>query len=85
MDNITKDPAYNALDPAGKNAARRQAKTHFQERYGDLFQRRHDCIHNCDRPRMSPQPIDKRGTLLNVIQDVEFFVNRCDEHIARTD
>lgn len=30
---------------------------------------------------MSPQPLERGGTLLNVIQDVEFLVNRCDEHI----
>jgi hypothetical protein len=29
---------------------------------------------------VSPQPLDKGGTVLKVIQDVEFPVNRCDEH-----
>jgi hypothetical protein len=38
-------------------------------------------IHNCDRPRMSPQPLDKDGTVLKVIQDVDYLVHRCDEHI----
>jgi hypothetical protein len=38
-------------------------------------------IHNCDRPRMSPQPLDKGGTVLKVIQDVDYLVHRCDEHI----
>jgi hypothetical protein len=46
-----------------------------------IFQRRHDCVHNCDRPRVSPQPLDKGGTVLKVIQDIEFLVNRCDEHV----
>jgi hypothetical protein len=73
--------AYDALDDAGKNAARRQAKTQLQERYGQLFQRRHDCIHNCDRPRVSPQPLKLGGTVIKVIEDVEFLVHRCDEHI----
>src|SRR3954469_9026507 len=73
--------AYNALDPAGKNAARRQAKTQLQERYGELFQRRHDCIHNCDRPKVPPQPLKLGGTVIKVIEDLEFLVNRCDEHI----
>ena len=30
---------------------------------------------------MSPQPLDKGGTVLKVIQDAEFLVSRCDEHI----
>jgi hypothetical protein len=53
----------------------------FKERFGIIFQRRHDCIHNCDRPRMSPQPLDQSITVLKVIEDVEFLVFRCDEHI----
>ena len=53
----------------------------MRERYRDVFQRRHDCIHNCDRPKVSPQPLNRSGTVLKVIQDVEFLVYRCDEHI----
>jgi hypothetical protein len=30
---------------------------------------------------MSPQPLDKGGTVLKVIQDIEFLVLRSDEHI----
>jgi len=30
---------------------------------------------------MSPQPLDKGGTVLKVIQDVEYLVHRSDEHI----
>ena len=33
------------------------------------------------RPRMRPQELARSGTVLKVIQDVEFLVNRCDEHI----
>jgi hypothetical protein len=73
--------AYSAMTPADKDHARKQATEQLQERFGTIFQRRHDCIHNCDRPRMSPQPMDKGGTVLNVIQDVEYLVLRCDEHI----
>jgi hypothetical protein len=72
---------YIAKTPQDKQAAREGAIEQFEERFRTIFQRRHDCIHNCDRPRMSPQPLDKGGTVLKVIQDVEFLVNRCDEHI----
>ena len=72
---------YLAMTPQDKNAAREDAIDQFEERFRTIFQRRHDCIHNCDRPRVSPQPLDKGSTVLKVIQDVEFLVNRSDEHI----
>lgn len=59
----------------------RRAWEQMDDRYRDLFQRRHDCIHNCDRPRVSPQALPLSGTVLKVIQDAEFLVYRCDEHI----
>lgn len=72
---------YLAKAPQDKHVAREAAIDHFNERFRDIFQRRHDCIHNCDRPRRSPQPLDSAGTVLKVIQDVEFLVHRSDEHI----
>jgi hypothetical protein len=53
----------------------------MKDRYGEIFQRRNDCIHNCDRPKVSPQALTRAGTVLNVIQDVAFLVTRCNEHI----
>ncbi|MEO6807663.1 MAG: hypothetical protein ABI353_00930 [Isosphaeraceae bacterium] len=73
--------AYIAKNSQDKSAAREAAIDQFEERFRTIFQRRHDCIHNCDRPRVSPQPLDKGGTVLKVIQDVEFLVHRSDEHI----
>lgn len=72
---------YLAKTPSEKQAAREAAIDQFKERFYAIFQRRHDCIHNCDRPRMSTQPLERGGTVLKVIQDIEFLVNRCDEHI----
>lgn len=72
---------YATKTPQDQQLARDAAIDQFEERFRDIFQRRHDCIHNCDRPRMSPQPLEKGGTVLKVIQDIEFLVNRCDEHI----
>ena len=31
---------------------------------------------------MTPQPLEKASTVVKVIEDVEFLVNRCDEHVA---
>jgi len=73
--------AYQALGGKDKEQAKKQAREKLEERFKDLFQRRHDCIHNCDRPKTSPQTLAKAGTVLKVIEDVEFLVNRCDEHI----
>ncbi len=58
-----------------------RAWEYMQERYRGIFQRRHDCIHNCDRPKVSPQRLVLGGTVTKVIDDVSFLVYRCDEHI----
>lgn len=72
---------YVSMSDPDKRTARETAIDQFEERFRTIFQRRHDCIHNCDRPRVSPQPLDKTGTVLKVIQDIEFLVNRCNDHI----
>lgn len=72
---------YGALSAAGKDAARRQARQRLHSRFAGIFQRRHDCIHNCDRPRVAPQPLARAEVVYQVIDDVEFLVRRCDEHI----
>lgn len=74
---------YLLLPDNDKRVARDAAIEKFKERFRIIFQRRHDCIHNCDRPRISPQPLDKGGTVLKVIQDIEFLVKHCEDHINR--
>lgn len=54
----------------------------LERRFHKIFQRRHDCIHCCDRPRTSPQPIGSHGSLIKVIDDVEFVVSKCDAHLT---
>jgi hypothetical protein len=73
--------AFGILAPNLRGTAIEAAQEQMEERYRDLFQRRHDCIHNCDRPKVSPQALRLGGTVLKVIQDAEFLVHRCDEHI----
>jgi hypothetical protein len=73
--------AFNALAADQRRQAIEDAQEQMEERYRDLFQRRHDCIHNCDRPRVTPQALPLGGTVLKVIQDAEFLVHCCDEHI----
>ena len=72
---------FIAMNDAAKNSARGPARERLEGRFRDVIQRQHDCIHNCDRPRVSPQPLSTRSTVLKVIQDVAFLVRRCNEHI----
>lgn len=71
---------FAAMSEGSKNAARTAAREQLEGRFRSLIQRRHDCIHNCDRPRVAPQPLNS-STVVKVIEDVDFFVRRCDEHI----
>lgn len=54
----------------------------LNSRYENLFQRRHDCIHNCDRPKVAPQAIQRIGSIKNMINDIEFLVDRCHEELS---
>jgi hypothetical protein len=72
---------YLAMSDAEKHRARENADNQLDDRFRAIFQRRHDCIHNCDRPRMSPQLLDRGGTVLKVLEDIEFLVHRSDDHI----
>jgi hypothetical protein len=73
--------AYRAMAPKDQDAARKVAKQRLEDRFKTIIQRRHDCIHNCDRPWVRLQPLRAGEVVLKVIQDVEFLVRRCDEHI----
>jgi hypothetical protein len=72
---------FNALPPNLRGQAVADAQTRLEERFREIFQRRHDCIHNCDRPRVKPQPLTAPDVVRRVLDDIEFLVRRCDEHI----
>jgi hypothetical protein len=67
---------YRALSDKDKAAARNDALIHFEDYYDKLFQRRHDCIHNCDRPKIALQKITHEK-VTKIIEDIEFLVRRC--------
>ncbi|GAC1473416.1 MAG: hypothetical protein NVSMB9_21980 [Isosphaeraceae bacterium] len=58
------------------------ALQHFRE---DIARARSIVAHADSLPRSScsarTQPLDKGGTVLKVIQDIEYLVFRCDNHI----
>lgn len=68
--------AYRALGPSAKASARGRALEKFQAYFAKIFQRRHDCIHNCDRPKMALQTI-AATTVQKRIEDITFLVRRC--------
>jgi hypothetical protein len=72
---------FHALPVNLRGPALVNAQTFMEDRFGEIFQRRHDCIHNCDRPRVKPQPLTSADVVRRVIEDVTFLVSRCDEQI----
>lgn len=70
---------YRALTAAAdKNKAKKAAVTHMEDHFDILFQRRHDCIHNCDRPKLALQGITPENAE-KTIDDVHFLVGRCND------
>ena len=53
----------------------------MNRRFEKIIQRRHDCIHNCDRPLVALQTLTKEGTVRNVIRHVRFLVTGCNSHL----
>jgi hypothetical protein len=74
---------FAALPANARGPALGEAQAQFEDRFRRIFQRRHDCIHNCDRPRVKPQPLHLPELVEGAIADVVFLVRRCDEHINR--
>jgi hypothetical protein len=67
---------YRKVAPPQKADARRLAWETFDAHFADLFQRRHDCIHNCDRPKIAVQRIAD-PTVRKTLEDIDFLVSRC--------
>jgi hypothetical protein len=68
--------AYRTLPAVDKNKAKADAVEHMEEHFKELFQRRHDCIHNCDRPKIALQGITPEN-VQKAIDDIHFLVGRC--------
>ena len=66
---------YRALPAAQQAQARKTMLDHFESHYEEIFQRRHDCIHNCDRPKTAIQPISDRQ-VEHVVEDIEYLVDQ---------
>lgn len=69
---------YDGLTTQQKDGARKDAVKNFNSRMTTIFQRRHDCIHNCDRPKVAPQAITC-GETQKALYDIKFLVDRSHE------
>jgi hypothetical protein len=74
----TKATDYRRMNPSQKGQAKKVAMEKLEARFADTFQRRHDCIHNCDRPKVKVQRVSE-AELQKRIEDVEFLVERRQE------
>lgn len=67
--------AYRKMNQTTQHKAQCSVMVHFEKRYAIIFQRRHDCIHNCDRPKVAVQGIIE-PQVAKVIEDIQFLVSR---------
>jgi hypothetical protein len=69
---------YRATAAQNKNSVKKKAIDQLEERFKEIFQRRHDCIHNCDRPKTAIQIRNVTPVYITkVIDDIDFLVKRC--------
>jgi len=73
---------FLALSPTDQSKAKEKSLEHFEARFTSIFQRRHDCIHCCDRPKNAVQSI-KEPTVDKRIADIEFLVSNCHAELTR--
>ncbi len=74
--------AYRKLIGQAKNQQRDKSVRHFENRMEIIFQRRHDCIHNCDRPKVAINTDNLNLDYINkVLDDICFLVDRFEESI----
>ena len=71
---------YRKLSGKPKSKQRDSSIDQFESRYATIFQRRHDCIHNCDRPRVALNSDNLTSTYVaKVLDDIEFLVSRFED------
>lgn len=76
---ITKT-AFRALGGRDLDKARKIARKKLEVRIDSVCQRRHDCIHNCDRPKLALQAVND-SICKKALDDIEVLVHFCDGHL----
>jgi len=73
---------YRKKSIGNTKSVQKEAWDKFEDRYANIFQRRNDCIHNCDRPKIAINDSQINHLQVNkVIEDIEFLVDRFQEII----
>ena len=70
---------YRKLAGQAVDNARKAARSKLIGRFSDILQRRHDCIHNCDRPKLVLQK-PTHSSAEKVLQDFALLIEFCDSH-----
>jgi hypothetical protein len=71
---------YAGLSGADKSRGPKRVSAHVLERMGEIVQRRHDIVHNCDRPKSAKQRLSL-GQAKTMLVDVHDFVKVLDSHL----
>lgn len=72
--------AYARLPPHDRGRVRRSAANSVLRRIGEIVQRRHDIVHNCDRPKLAKQRLSLSAAK-KMLTDIESFVTILDDHL----
>lgn len=74
---------FTTLSGKAKQTALSTARDKLEVRFERIFQKRNDCIHNCDRPRFAirKELVDSFIATYKVIYDIEFLVKRVNDSI----
>lgn len=71
---------YAALTGKAKAEGPKTVTHQVMTRMGEIVQRRHDVVHNCDRPKIAKQPMTL-GQAKAMLADVHDFVKILDQHL----
>jgi hypothetical protein len=71
---------YGALTGKARSDAPKQVAAAVLKRMATIIQRRHDVVHNCDRPKTAVKPL-KLTTARAILRDVHDFVTVLDDHL----
>jgi hypothetical protein len=71
---------YAALTGDAKVKGPARVSNAVLARLGSIVQRRHDVVHNCDRPKTAKQPLSL-GQAKGMLADVHDFVRILDGHL----
>jgi hypothetical protein len=71
---------YASLTGKPKQEAKRKAVAHLLKHIGEIVQRRHDIVHNCDRPKSATQSLTIPAAK-KMLNDIQEFARILDDHI----